>query len=53
MIQYICSSDIIVSWNFKHLVNQTYKGVNGVNLSRGYGFVIIVTPGDAVKIIED
>ena len=37
--------DLVVSWNFKHLVNiHREKGFNAVNLLQGYPPVRIVTP---------
>jgi hypothetical protein len=40
---YVC--DIIVSWNFKHMVNhQTISGVKGVNALVGYREISIYTP---------
>ena len=41
----VSRADAIVSWNFKHIVQfQKMKQYNQVNLSRGYGFLQIVTP---------
>jgi hypothetical protein len=41
----VTRADAIVSWNFKHIVQfQKMKQYNQVNLSRGYGFLQIVTP---------
>ena len=37
--------DMVVSWNFKHLVNvHREKGFNAVNLLQGYPPVSIVNP---------
>jgi predicted nucleic acid-binding protein len=47
-------ADVIVSWNFKHLVNPfRVKGFNTVNQEQGYGAIIIMTPSDIVKTMED
>jgi predicted nucleic acid-binding protein len=47
-------ADVIVSWNFKHLVNPfRVKGFNTVNMEQGYGSVIIMTPSDIVKTMEE
>jgi len=46
-IAYACASncDIIVSWNFKHIVNyKTISGVKGVNAIAGYKEMAIYTP---------
>jgi len=37
--------DILVSWNFKHLVNPvTRRGINAINMLKGYKQVDIVSP---------
>ncbi|MFH0765464.1 MAG: hypothetical protein V2A61_03485 [Calditrichota bacterium] len=49
----IYRADVIASWNFKHLVNPTrIRAFNGVNLTRGYDLMIILTPADLVKLME-
>jgi predicted nucleic acid-binding protein len=41
--------DLVVSWNFKHLVNvHREKGFNAVNLLQGYPLVSIVTPSQLI-----
>ena len=46
----ICKADVLVSWNFKHVVNLTrIKGYNGVNLQHGYSVIEIRTPKEIVK----
>ena len=41
--------DMVVSWNFKHLVNvHREKGFNAVNLLQGYPPVSIVTPSQLI-----
>ena len=41
--------DMVVSWNFKHLVNvHREKGFNAVNLLQGYLPVSIVTPSQLI-----
>jgi hypothetical protein len=38
-------ADLMVSWNFKHLVNfQRIRAFNAVNLQQGYGLIDIRTP---------
>jgi len=41
--------DIIISWNFKHIVNiERIRGYNSVNLKKGYGTVEIRSPWEVV-----
>jgi len=41
--------DILVSWNFKHIVNvYRIRGYNSVNLKQGYGTLEIRSPKDIV-----
>ena len=41
--------DVLVSWNFKHIVNlDRIKGYNGVNLKMGYSTIEIRNPKDLV-----
>jgi len=41
----VCSLDILVSWNFKHLVKRkTRIGVNLINLKEGYKAIDILAP---------
>jgi hypothetical protein len=50
----IARADVIVSWNFKHLVNPSrIRAFNGVNMAQGYGQIIIMTPSDIIKILEE
>jgi len=43
----VARADVIVSWNFRHLVNPLrIRGFNGVNAAQGYGPVVIMTPED-------
>jgi hypothetical protein len=42
--------DVIVSWNFKHVVNlQKIRGFNAVNLREGYPLVEIRTPREVIQ----
>ena len=46
----VARADVIVSWNFKHLVNPVrIRGFDDVNEVRGYRPVIITTPADLVN----
>lgn len=49
----VARADVIVSWNFKHLVNPLrIRGFDGVNTAQGYGPVIILTPEDVFKLLR-
>lgn len=49
----VARADVLVSWNFKHLVNPArIRQFNGVNLSLGYGVAIILTPADVIETLE-
>ena len=49
----VARADVVVSWNFRHLVNPArVRALNGVNLAHGYGMVVVLTPADVVKILE-
>ena len=49
----VARADVLVSWNFKHLVNPVrVRAFNGVNIARGYGPIIILTPSDIVGSLE-
>jgi hypothetical protein len=42
--------DVVVSWNFKHIVNlQRIQGYNSVNLRKGYPMVEIRTPREVLS----
>jgi hypothetical protein len=42
--------DVLVSWNFKHIVNLTrIHAYNAVNLKRGYPLLEIRTPREVVE----
>jgi hypothetical protein len=41
--------DVLVSWNFKHIVNlERIRGYNGVNLKAGYPLLEIRTPQEVI-----
>ena len=41
----ICKADVLVSWNFKHIVNlERIRGYNGINYQMGYNMIEIRTP---------
>lgn len=46
----LARADVILSWNFRHLVNPVrIRAFNEVNAAKGYGPVVIMTPGDVAK----
>ena len=41
----LCKADVLVSWNFKHIVNlDRIRGYNGINYQLGYNMIEIRTP---------
>jgi len=49
----VAGTDVIASWNFRHLVNPArIRGFNAVNAARGYRPVVILTPSDLIKVLE-
>ncbi len=41
----ICKADVLVSWNFRHIVNLArIRGYNGINYQLGYNMLEIRTP---------
>lgn len=50
----LARADVIVSWNFKHIVNPAQqRGFNGVNIALGYGIILVMTPAEIVKVLEE
>jgi hypothetical protein len=46
----VARADVIVSWNFKHIVNPVrIRGFNDINALQGYGPVVIMTPEDVAQ----
>jgi predicted nucleic acid-binding protein len=46
----ICKADVLVSWNFKHIVNlDRIRGYNGINYQMGYPMIEIRTPKEITK----
>jgi len=46
----ICRADILVSWNFKHIVNlDRIRGYNGINFQNGYPMIEIRTPKEILS----
>ncbi len=49
----IARADVIVSRNFRHLVNPAQiRSFNGINLANGYGMIVILSP-EAVIMMEE
>jgi len=49
----IYRADVLVSWNFKHIVNlDRIKGYNSVNLRKGYQILEIRSPKDLINYGE-
>ncbi|SEI73984.1 PIN domain-containing protein [Dyadobacter sp. SG02] len=47
----IVKADVLVSWNFKHIVNEhRIKGYNYINLRLGYDELEIVSPKTALQL---
>ena len=46
--------EVLVSWNFRHIVNlQRIRGYNAVNLRDGYPLLEIRTPQEAIRYEEE
>jgi hypothetical protein len=46
--------DVLVSWNFKHIVNlERIRGYNSVNLRNGYPLLEIRTPQEVLSYGEE
>ncbi|MDR2168685.1 MAG: hypothetical protein LBP59_00910 [Planctomycetaceae bacterium] len=42
--------DVLVSWNFKHIVNlDKIRGYNSINVKKGYNVIEIKTPRDLIN----
>jgi len=46
----LCKADVLVSWNFKHIVNLSrIRGYNGINYQNGYNMIEIRTPNEIIN----
>jgi predicted nucleic acid-binding protein len=46
----LCNADVLVSWNFKHIVNlDRIRGYNGINYQNGHKMIEIRTPKEIIK----
>ena len=49
----LARADVIVSWNFKHMVSPAQqRAFNGVNVALGYAMILVMTPAEIVKVLE-
>jgi predicted nucleic acid-binding protein len=47
----IARADVLVSWNFKHIVNlDKIRGYNGINYQSGYPMIEIRTPKEIINL---
>jgi predicted nucleic acid-binding protein len=50
----LSKADVLVSWNFKHIVNlDRIRGYNGINYQNGYNMIEIRTPKEIAKYGTD
>lgn len=50
----VCRADVLVSWNFKHIVNlNRIRGYHSVNLRQGYPMIEIRTPPESMDYEND
>lgn len=46
----LTKADILLSWNFKHIVNfDKIRGYNGINYQLGYNMIEIRTPKEIIN----
>lgn len=49
-IAIISNADVLVSWNFKHIVNlERIRGYNGINYQNGFKMIEIRTPKELIS----
>ncbi len=50
----VARADLIVSWNFRHIVNYNrIRGFNAVNVRKGYRPITILSPREVIDVDED
>ena len=50
----VAGADLIVSWNFRHIVNfRRIHGFNSVNVRMGYQPITILSPREVINVDED
>ena len=46
----LCKADVLISWNFKHIVNlDRIRGYNGINYQLGHNMIEIRTPKEIMR----
>jgi hypothetical protein len=46
----LCRADVLISWNFRHIVNlDRIRGYNGINLMHGHPLIEIRTPREILS----
>src|ERR1017187_2573158 len=46
----LCNADILISWNFKHIVNvHRIRGYNSINYKKGYKMLEIRSPREILE----
>jgi hypothetical protein len=49
----VAGADLIVSWNFRHIVNYNrIRGFNAVNIRNGYRNITILSPMEVIDVDE-
>lgn len=47
----VADVDMIVSWNFKHIVHfEKIRGFHGINLIKGYRMIEIYSPKEVIEL---
>jgi predicted nucleic acid-binding protein len=50
----VAGADLIVSWNFRHIVNYNrIRGFNAVNVRKGYQTITILSPREVANVDEE
>jgi predicted nucleic acid-binding protein len=50
----LCNADVLVSWNFKHIVNlERIRGYNGINYQNGHKMIEIRTPKEIKRYAKE
>ena len=49
----VAGADLVVSWNFRHIVNYNrIRGFNAVNVRNGYRTITILSPREVIDVDE-
>jgi hypothetical protein len=50
----VAGAELIVSWNFRHMVNyDRIRGFNAVNVRNGYRTITILSPREVIDVEQD